>query len=118
MIFEALYEAACKNELLLIDGGFCHFHLRRDGQLTIREIISTRPGAGSEMLGRLRSVPNIKCIVARCPDELPSNDWYARKGFVIRSSLLTKSGKKVNEWCLYEDNLLRRRELSTIENSF
>ena len=44
MIFETLYESAQRGELLLVNGGMCHWHLRRDGQLTIREIISTRPG--------------------------------------------------------------------------
>ncbi len=37
MIFDALYESVERNELLLIDGGFCHFHLRKDGQLTIQK---------------------------------------------------------------------------------
>lgn len=39
MIFETLCESAKRDELILVDGGFCHWHLRRDGQLTIREII-------------------------------------------------------------------------------
>ena len=56
MCFEQLHESSNRNELILIDGGMCHWHLRRDGQLTIREIISTRPGAGSTMLDTLRGV--------------------------------------------------------------
>ena len=54
MCFEQLYESAKRNELTLIDGGMCHWHLRRDGQLTIREIIATRRGAGTEILNSLR----------------------------------------------------------------
>ena len=57
MIFETLHESAKRGELILVDGGFCHWHLRRDGQLTIREIISTRRGAGSEMLAILKRTP-------------------------------------------------------------
>jgi hypothetical protein len=30
MIFEALHDAAKRGELLLVSGGFCHWHLRRD----------------------------------------------------------------------------------------
>lgn len=39
MIFETLNESNERGELLLVNGGMCHYHLRRDGQLTIREII-------------------------------------------------------------------------------
>ena len=100
MIFDALYESAQRGELLLIDGGFCHWHLRRDGQLTIREIISTRPGAGSEMLARLMTVPGATCIVAKCPATLEANGWYARRGFCCIRAETTKSGKLINVWQL------------------
>jgi len=98
MIFDALHESAKRGELLLIDGGFCHWHLRRDGQLTIREIISTRPGAGSEMLARLMAVPGAVVIVAKCPAVLPSNEWYRRKGFYCIRGETTKSGQLINVW--------------------
>jgi hypothetical protein len=39
MIFVALEEAASKGQLLLIDGGMCRFHKRKDGVTVIREII-------------------------------------------------------------------------------
>jgi hypothetical protein len=99
MIFEALYEASQHGELLLIDGGFCHWHLRRDGQLTIHEIISTRSGAGSEMLAYLKKQP-ATCIVAKCPVDLPSNDWYRRRGFALEQTEITKTGRKLNVWKL------------------
>lgn len=99
MIFETLHEGAKRNELLLIDGGFCHWHLRRDGQLTIREIISTRPGAGSAMLAQLKRQPAAS-IFAKCPADLPANDWYARRGFVLESAETTKSGRALNHWRL------------------
>jgi hypothetical protein len=100
MIFETLWESAQRGELLLIDGGFCHWHLRRDGQLTIREIIATRPGAGQEMLARLRAVPGATCIVAKCPSELAANEWYERRGFGLVAQQSTRTGRTVNVWCL------------------
>lgn len=100
MIFETLFESAQRGELLLVDGGFCHWHLRRDGQLTIREIISTRKGAGSEMLARLKQIPGARSIFARCPADLESNQWYERKGFKPTGTMESKSGRAINEWRL------------------
>src|SRR5215813_13413774 len=98
MIFETLYESAQRGELLLIDGGFCHWHLRRDGQLTIREIISTRPGAGHEMLARLLCVNGATSIVAKCPADLASNRWYERRGFALERVEATSGGRALNVW--------------------
>jgi hypothetical protein len=100
MIFETLYESAQRGELLLIDGGFCHWHLRRDGQLTIREIISTRPGAGSEMLERLKQVWGAVSLFAKCPVDLAANDWYARRGFVCEGEETTRTGRRLKLWRL------------------
>lgn len=97
MIFETLYESAQLGELLLIDGGFCHWHLRLDGQLTIREIISTRRGAGSEMLEILLHEPATS-LFAKCPVDLPANDWYLRKGFICEGQEMTSSGRIVLLW--------------------
>jgi hypothetical protein len=99
MIFNKLYEAAQNGELLLINDGFCHWHLRRDGQLTIREIISTRPGAGSQMLSILKEQP-ADSIFAKCPAELEANDWYRRRGFVLEATSTTRTGRKLNHWRL------------------
>ena len=98
MIFEPLWASAQKGELLLIDGGMCHWHLRRDGQLTIREIISTRKGAGSAMLRILQATPGMSCIVARCPADLESNVWYERKGFTLVETSHTQTGRLINTW--------------------
>ena len=100
MIFETLHESAKRGELLLIDGGFCHWHLRRDRQITIREIISTRRGAGSEMLERLTTVPGTKSIFAKCPADLPANEWYARRGFICEGEQETRNGRKLKLWRL------------------
>jgi hypothetical protein len=103
MIFETLYESAKRGELLLINGGFCHWHLRRDGQLTIREIISTRPGAGSEMLEYLKS-QSATSIFAKCPADLAANGWYAKRGFTLEATETTKSERKLNHWRLKSCN--------------
>ncbi len=100
MCFEQLYESSKRNELLLIDGGMCHWHLRRDGQLTIREIIGTRRGAGAEMLNRLKRTSGASCIVAKCPADLDSNAWYQRRGFVLDHAEQAKSGRTINVWRL------------------
>lgn len=98
MIFDALYESAQRGELLCVDGGFCHWHLRRDGQLTIREIISTELGAGRRMLAILCNTPGATCIVAKCPAHLPSNGWYKRRGFELVATEMTRGGKGLNVW--------------------
>jgi hypothetical protein len=100
MCFENLYESSERGELLLVDGAMCHWHLRRDGQLTIREIISQKPGAGSAMLETLRRTPNAVCIVAKCPVDLASNEWYVRRGFELSLTEQAKSGRIINVWKL------------------
>lgn len=115
MIFKSLHESAEKNELLLVDGGFCHWHLRRDGQLTIREIISTRPGAGSLMLERLRHIVGATSLFAKCPAELPANGWYAKKGFQKEAESTTRNGKTNIHWRLDLLQQTRRPNINDIE---
>lgn len=103
MIFEALFEASENDELMLVDGGMCHWHLRNDGQITIKEIISTRKGAGSEMLNRLLHNPQATSIFAKCPIDLPANEWYKKRGFVLEGSEITKSQRVLNLWRLSTD---------------
>lgn len=98
MIFESLWESALKGELLLVDGGMCHWHLRRDGQLTIHEIIATRRGAGSEMLVELRQTPGATSLFAKCPDDLAANEWYARRGFRCEGDEVTSGGRRLRLW--------------------
>ena len=98
MVFEILYPAAQQNELILIDGGMCHFHLRRDGQLTIRTIISTKLGSGSTMLSMLEAVEGAIFLYAKCPTDLPSNAWYQKKGFSLDKVETTPSGRQLNCW--------------------
>lgn len=100
MIFETLYESSRRGELLLIEGGFCHWHLRRDGQLTIREIIATKTGAGSQMLGILKQTPGASCIVAKCPTDLEANRWYKLKKFNLDHLEVSKTGREIKVWKL------------------
>jgi len=104
MIFETLYASALRNELILVDGGFCHYHLRRDGQLTIREIIVLpeyqRRGIGTMILKALCQIPGATSIFAKCPSDLPANGWYERMGFSMVSIETTRTGREVNCWRL------------------
>jgi hypothetical protein len=104
MIFEPLMESARRGELILVEGGLCHWHLRRDGQLTIREIIvlpeRQKQGIGISMLDRLKSVPGAKSIFAKCPAGLASNGWYERVGFSFEGKETTRGGRKLKLWRL------------------
>lgn len=100
MIFEPLWESSKKGELLLINGGMCHFHLRKDKQLTIREIISQRKGAGTEMLKRLKLIDGVEKIFAKCPSDLDSNGWYEHMGFELTGYEFSNRGRKINHWTL------------------
>jgi hypothetical protein len=75
-----------------------HWHLRRDGQLTIREIISTRPGAGSAMLETLKTTPGATSLFAKCPADLAANGWYERRGFVEEGTETTRNGRVLRLW--------------------
>lgn len=99
MIFESLHDSNEHGELILIDGGYCRWHLRRDGVITIYEIISQRPGAGHEMLHRLQAVDAI-AIQAKCPVDLAANAWYEKRGFTCITRETTRSGRELNIWRL------------------
>ena len=98
MIFESLHDSNTHGELILIDGGYCRWHRRKDNTITIYEILSQRPGAGSEMLNQLKAhgLP----IQAKCPSDLAANDWYKKRGFVLIATETTKSGRRLNVWRL------------------
>lgn len=101
--FTELYDSAKKGELILIDGGICQYHLRRDGQITIHSIISISPGAGSKMFKMLLKEAKQKkafCLVAKCPSNLESNKWYKKKGFKKTTTEKLKSGTIINVWHL------------------
>lgn len=98
VIFESLHESAERGELILIAGGYLRWHMRRDGVITIYEILSTRPGAGWEML--LMLIDKRAPIQAKCPTDLPANHWYRRRGFTLARTETTPSGRDLNVWIL------------------
>jgi hypothetical protein len=97
MCFEHLHESAKQGELILIDGGFCRYHIRKDGQCTIHELISQKLGAGLAILDRLSAL-NCRFLLAKCPVDFPSNAWYKRRGFVRIATETTSSGRQLNVW--------------------
>jgi hypothetical protein len=115
MIFNTLHDSSQRGELLLVDGGMCHWHLRRDGQLTIREIISTRKGAGSQMLNRLTYTSGATSLFAKCPVELTANRWYDRRGFHVERMEITPSGNKLLHWRKNVGTFHRRPNAGNLE---
>lgn len=103
MIFESLMESVSRNELILVEGGLCNWHLRKDGQLTIREIIVLpeyqRQGIGAKMLEFLKT-KHPASIFAKCPVDLSSNEWYKKMGFEFEGIETTKTERKLNKWRL------------------
>jgi hypothetical protein len=99
VIFETLHESSQKGELLLIDGGYCRWHRRKDQTITIYEIISQKPGAGQAMLKMLIEQSPV-AIVAKCPTDLAANAWYERRGFRLDRTETTPSGRFLNGWRL------------------
>jgi GNAT superfamily N-acetyltransferase len=97
-------KSAERDELILVDGGFCHWHVRRDGQLTIREIIvlpeRQRQGIGTAMLEQLKRVSGATSIFAKCPYDLDANHWYHAQGFTDEGTETTKSGRWLRLWRL------------------
>lgn len=104
MIFETLWASARRGELLLVDGGMCHWHLRRDGQLTIREIIvlpqRQGEGIGRGLLRQLRQVKGATSIFAKCPADLEANGWYAAMGFELEQ-VDEERARPLNHWRLW-----------------
>lgn len=101
MIFVALSEAADRGQLLLVEGGLCRFHRRRDGVVVIRELLvlparrRQRIGRGlvQEVLCRAGNLP----VQARCPAAYEANGFWAAMGFRLASQ-----ADGVNLWVLSE----------------
>ena len=104
MIFEILNNAAENGKLILVDGGLCHWHLRKDGQITIREIIvlpeKRGQGIGTTMLKQLKQVAGATSIFAKCPVDLEANRWYQKMGFQNEGTETTRTGRKLRKWRL------------------
>jgi GNAT superfamily N-acetyltransferase len=103
MIFESLHHSAQAGDLILEDGLLCHFHLRRDGILTIRELIVLpayqRQGRGRAVIERLAATPGALFLQALCPLDLPvANAFYRACGFHVTGHKTTRTGKEVAIW--------------------
>lgn len=85
MIFTALEEAAGRGELFLVQDGLLRYHLRRDGQVTIREVLvlpfRRRTGVGRRLIAEVRRKHPSAPIVARCPAGSEANLFWAAIGF-------------------------------------
>lgn len=103
MIFVALNEAADKGELLLVEGGLCRFHRRKDGTVVIREILvlpnARRLGKGRRMIDTIRARHPQARLLAKCPaaDAMgrvgAGNVFWQHMGFT-----LTAATEKLNTW--------------------
>jgi len=102
----ALEESYKKNELEVVGNGagFVHFHHRKDGQTTIYSLAVKqqyqKKGWGRLLLFRvICSAIESGCnrIVAKCPTDLPSNNFYQSFGFYLKT---VEPGKKraLNIW--------------------
>jgi GNAT superfamily N-acetyltransferase len=99
MIFEPLHDSNKRGELY---GAFVHWHLRRDGQITIREIMVEQgeqgQGQGRAFIERLKRVPGATSLFANCPADLPANEFYGKLGFTLEATETTQSGRLMNHW--------------------
>ena len=99
MIFVALNEAADRGELLLVDGGLCRFHKRRDGVVVIHEILvlpaRRKDGIGRSLVDAVRDRFPTAILRALCPKEYDSNRFWERLGFVHVSTT-----ERANVWLL------------------
>lgn len=98
MIFVILSEAAKKGDLLLVDGGLCHFHRGGDGVVVIAEIIvlpeKRREGIGRKMIESLRKRFPYSPMKAKCPTPYKEgNAFWKGMGFILKG---TKD--KLNIW--------------------
>lgn len=104
MILNSLIESNDRNELILIEGGICQFYKCKNGSLTIRSILSQRPGAGSEMLQKLIDLKP-PFITAKVPLDWAANSWYEKRGFTLLGRAYSR-GRQLNKWVLILDQSL------------
>lgn len=102
MIFAALSEAAENGELLIVDGGMLRYHLRRDGQVVVREVVvlpvRRRRRIGAMLVRMLRTVRGGRSILAKCPADLPANRFWEALGFILDGEATTRGGRRLCVW--------------------
>ncbi|MCS7266388.1 MAG: GNAT family N-acetyltransferase, partial [Armatimonadetes bacterium] len=109
-IVRKTFEDAIKeNRLLVVTEndevvGFTHFRLRKDGVAIIYDIAvlpsHRRRGYGRQMVNRVLELAKrdgCHCLILRCPQDLPSNEFYRHIGFELAG---VERGKKrpLNIW--------------------
>lgn len=100
LVLTTLVHAHEQGRLMLLDGGYCRWHQRRDGRIVICEIISQVPGCGQRILRRLQAQEGVAEIIARCPSTWDANDWYERRGFKMSGTASDGLGGTMNIWAL------------------
>lgn len=103
MIFSALDEAAARGELILVEDGLCRYHPRKDGVLTIQEIIVLkdyrRKGIGRGIVTAIRTAFPDHVIRAKCPQPLTiANVFWKSIGFSVVRKEKTRKGGVVLVW--------------------
>ena len=87
--------------------GAVHYHHRRDGQTTLYHIAVAssyrRAGLGAALIEALRhecQARQARFILLKCPQDLPSNQFYAAQGFQLQAQ---EEGKRrpLNVWVLH-----------------
>lgn len=98
MIFEALTGSAARGELIC--PRLCRFHRRRDGVVCIYEIwvdpALRGDGHGRRMVNVAAAGASL--VRARCPADLPANEFWRAIGFVWKSARKLPSGRWVHTW--------------------
>ena len=110
-MFEQLYASDKDGEFY---GSMCRWHKRRDGQITIYEIIVEENdrglGIGRRMIERLIAQKPTS-IVAVCPADLPSNGFYEHMGFSLEDTWENLRGRKLKRWVLQSSSTVRQATL-------
>jgi len=106
----ALAESIQRSEILVAQNGVLvgavHYRHRRDQQTTLYHIAvqesQQRRGIGAALLLALRQecqARQARCILLKCPQELPSNQFYAALGFHLQGQDTGKH-RSLNIWVL------------------